>query len=128
MYPGIPLVFNLQTKTFVLNMARFLALSMVLATTIAIATVESRSTAVEVSSVDKQFMPRCWNNSLSGISCANMLTNSPDRLYPHPHDCQIFYVCLTPQLPPICLECPLDLYFDAKKNICDYPENVSCTA
>jgi len=45
---------------------------------------------------------------------------------PHPHDCTKYYECQGTW--PILLECPHELYFDPVLNVCNWPEEVDCTA
>ncbi|XP_031330821.1 peritrophin-1-like, partial [Photinus pyralis] len=47
-----------------------------------------------------------------------------DILYPHESKCNVFYKCSNGEKVPV--ECFPGLYFNPKKNFCDWPENVTC--
>merc|ERR1712110_87595 len=43
---------------------------------------------------------------------------------PHPYDCSLYYECRG--RTPVLMSCPAGLYFDARINVCNWPEYADC--
>uniref|UniRef100_A0A2A4JGS2 Chitin-binding type-2 domain-containing protein n=1 Tax=Heliothis virescens TaxID=7102 RepID=A0A2A4JGS2_HELVI len=67
----------------------------------------------------------CADRAAGWVACAHV--NGTAALAPHPHDCRLFYYCSS-VLRPICRRCPLGLHFNPELQVCDWPNNVNCTA
>eukprot|EP00088_Acartia_fossae_P062910 TRINITY_DN76313_c0_g1_i1.p1 TRINITY_DN76313_c0_g1~~TRINITY_DN76313_c0_g1_i1.p1 ORF type:complete len:132 (+),score=55.49 TRINITY_DN76313_c0_g1_i1:34-429(+) len=65
----------------------------------------------------------------AGIKAAGEITcpqDVNDFLIPHPTDCSKFYYCSW--WVPYLYTCPDGLLFNPDLDVCDWPENVTCTA
>ncbi len=57
---------------------------------------------------------------------ALMLTSGDDAtiLLPNPGNCSTFFMCSNGV--PILMQCPAGLYFDSRRDVCDWPQNTDC--
>ncbi|XP_049692838.2 uncharacterized protein LOC110378260 [Helicoverpa armigera] len=67
----------------------------------------------------------CADRAAGRAACAQV--NATAALAPHPHYCRLFYYC-SAVLRPACRRCPLGLHFNPELQVCDWPNNVNCTA
>lgn len=67
---------------------------------------------------------RCYENSITPVICPPDIGD--DRLMPHPDDCRLFYMCEAIGQKPVCRDCPANLHFNPKLNVCDHSWNAGC--
>ncbi|XP_022825940.1 probable chitinase 10 [Spodoptera litura] len=70
----------------------------------------------------------CADRRAGWEACAHV--NSTVSLAPHPRDCRLFFYCssIGIGIPLVCRRCPAGLHFNPELLVCDWPNNVNCTA
>merc|ERR1739844_599417 len=75
----------------------------------------------------------CEGDGSEAPVCDDWVNSAGQPFYfPHQSNCSKFWMC-GPNLTPCLFECPPmsgggSLYFNAQLNVCDWPDNVECTA
>merc|ERR1712215_72576 len=75
----------------------------------------------------------CEGDGSEAPVCEDWVNSAGHPFYfPHQSNCSKFWMC-GPNLTPCLFECPPmsdggSLYFNAQLNVCDWPDNVECTA
>ncbi|OWR49419.1 hypothetical protein KGM_211666B, partial [Danaus plexippus plexippus] len=67
---------------------------------------------------------RCMDKSVTPVSCKGATYDG--YFMKHPDDCNLFYYCATPQSEAVCVECPNNQQFNAKRRACDAPYRANC--
>ncbi|CAO3593011.1 unnamed protein product [Absidia cylindrospora] len=55
---------------------------------------------------------------------ADPVCNGQQDYLPDPNDCSMYYRCINNS--PIAFQCPTNLHWDAKDNLCQYAETACC--
>ncbi|OWR51983.1 hypothetical protein KGM_201715 [Danaus plexippus plexippus] len=78
----------------------------------------------ENKAADTSRSKRCMDKSVTPVSCKGATYDG--YFMKHPDDCNLFYYCATPQSEAVCVECPNNQQFNAKRRACDAPYRANC--
>ncbi|CAG9573816.1 unnamed protein product [Danaus chrysippus] len=79
---------------------------------------------VENKAADTSHSKRCMDKSVTQVTCEGATYDG--YFMKHPDDCGLFYYCSTSQSEAVCVECPDNQQFNAKRQACDASYRANC--